>query len=46
MNKMISYDILCIATDLVVCIYICICIYIFVCIYVLCFCAATDFFGE
>jgi len=26
MNKMITYDILCIAMDLVVCIYICICI--------------------
>ena len=39
MNK-ITYDILCIAMDLVVCIYICVCIF---CIYVLCFCAATDF---
>ena len=42
MNKMITYDILCIAMDLVVCIYICICI-CSGCIYVLCFCAATDF---
>jgi len=41
MNKMIIYDILCIAMDLVVCIYICICICFF--IYVLCYCAATDF---
>jgi len=31
MNKMITYDILCIAMDLVVCIYICICICI--CLY-------------
>ena len=36
MNKIITYDILCIAMDLVVCIYtwICICLYL---------CAATDF---
>jgi len=45
MNKMITYDILCIAMDLVVCIYICICIYISLYLYAV-FCAATDFFGE
>jgi len=40
MNKMITYDILCIAMDLVLCIYICICI----CLYLYAvFCAATDF---
>jgi len=36
----ITYDILCIAMDLVVCIYICICICLYLCAV---FCAAADF---
>ena len=44
MNKMISYDILCIAMDLVACSpFIFVFVFVLVCIYVLCFCAATDF---
>ena len=39
----ITYDILCIAMDLVVCIYICICICLYLCAVFLCCCR---FFGE
>jgi len=46
MNKMISYDILCIAMDLVACspfVFVFVFLFVLVCIHVLCFCAATDF---
>jgi len=45
MNKMITYDILCIAVDLVVCIYICICICICLYLYAVFLCCYR-FFGE